>query len=386
MKRMFQLTHAALLVVAASAASAQLACAPSGANGLSVAQRRLCEEQTEAASKSQSKEEMRFWQANVKNKASVAQCTASLGPTSSPSEMSSAMACLASSPWAGQAHVSSFSKQHKQRIDQLAASGEAPALSRELDALVERKRPLYWMISRQDGSRTYLMVANEYVMGGLGYAYDLAPLDIKLVAVFKHFTTNETIPLSEFRSLTYSGNRNSATIGMMEVNGQFKDERYNEHFPFRHYVTPDGKAWSALSSASGSVYAMLGKEMRKTNDGTLDLSVDGLKGMTLKLVDEATAQRFISEVNAGVADVKQAQEAEAAQEMAAREAITAKLKGAAKGDEDSCEAKGVDDRSVAKCQLLGASLPLGDIKSAGWIVTNASQVEQSYLLTIRKAR
>lgn len=369
--------------------SAQLACAPSGPYGLSVGQQRQCDAQLAAQIAEQGKALAQKDKVNAKNSAAVAQCTAALTPASSAADLRGAIGCLAASPYAGQAQVSDFQQKNRQRIDALVAANEAPGLSDALAALVAKKRSLYWLVSSLDGRSQLLLVPESYQLGSdTGTVYDLSALDIHVVTTSRNFGSDEVMPLSQFRALSYSRSPHAgrdAQIGTVVVNDQSRDESYQAYYPLRHHVTAGGSKWSAVVDGHGIVYAASGQNVRKMVT-SLNLSLKGLDGMRVELVDEATAQRFVDRVDSTLAAASKAREDAQTKAMAAYDAVKSKLASASKGDEDSCEGSDVDDGTVVKCQLLDGSARVKDIKTAGWIITNTSRVHNHYLITIRKAR
>lgn len=385
---MFKPLLAIAFSLGCSVASAQLACAPSGPYGLSVGQQRACDAQLASQIAEQGKARALQDQANAQNGAAVAQCSAALTPASPAADLRTAMECLAASPFAGQAQVSDFLQKHRQRIDALVAAQDAPDLSDAVAALTAKKRSLYWMVSTLDGRSQLLLVPESYRMGEKVTVYDLSALDIRLVTTSKHWGPDEVIPLSDFRALAYIRSKHAGVgsqIGTMAVNEQSRDESYQAYYPFRHYPTAEGKTWSALVEGHGIVYAISGQNVRRMVT-TLDLSLKGMDGMRVQLVDEATAQRFIDRVDTTLAEASKAREAELAKARAAYEAAKLRLASAAKGDEDSCEGTAVADSAIVKCQLLAGSVLVSDVKAAGWIIANTSQLPHTYLITIRKAR
>jgi len=320
---------------------------------------------------------------NIKNAEAVSQCYAKLTLDSSTEEMLKAVSCLEKSPFAGEAVIKHFTSANSTLLKRLIATDRGRELATAVDNLIKRKQTkVYWVVS--GGNSRVLFVPDTYEFPeDVGTVYDLEALGASLVTKSRILTSDERIPLTEVVSFLFRPGYSTTGAFTVEAKGGqvYSDDSYQAYYPIRYYYGENDKSWSALMRVRGAMYRE-GTYASVVEDQVLSLSQDGISNITVKLVDEALASKWINEVSKIVNTRKQEANASAAAAKRLQEEGLNRVRNAAKGDEDSCEGRinnayPLTDKTLVKCQLLNTEVPISSLKQYGWLITNVSNLPQN---------
>jgi hypothetical protein len=329
------------------------------------------------------------------NEQSVVECSAGLSMESDTIDVSKALSCLRSNPYAGDEAVDAFGTAYASLIERLSSG--SPELRADFDVLQANKRKrLYWSVVSQRGK--VIIVGEKYVFGNpIVQARDLSALDLRVVATSRIFGDDELVPFDQFKAITYRASPHSkdGSIGMNELtlsSGKvLTDASYQAMYPIKHHY---GDKWAALVQVVGTGYVDSERGAMLKPSSVLPLKQTEMSGATITLLDPEVAAREIAAIEAKIRATEAKADAEEQKVRAERMVLIERLQRASKGDEDSCQGrvsanKPLSDTMAVSCQFLKGTIELGMLKEQGWLITNVSHLNDgngTALIGIRKAR